>query len=385
MARRTSDHLKTEVRVHKPPLKVYFTFGFFGAMVFVVIAAMFIFRFEFGVILVSVSGLGIAFGGGYIWIWVKDRYHEHEDRIRVSNERFLILQAERRRKELEAEWLIVPRTSTAINPFTGDRVDTQRNTVIPGQVETLPDGGAPVQRADIMDVLRKSDCVMLQGGRGSGKTNAALWWISSKQGDKIACDPKGTKANPWPGCRVVSDDNQIVWIVKKVSAEARRRKNKELFNETPIYLLVDELHYLEEDNDERSGLYLARYIFSIITLGREYHVHAAFTTSDGGVKSLGIEGKSGLRDGLTWLEMAQHPVTKERECWVRHSRYGRIPATLPPVYNGLGNGKTLVLPPPKLEIKTCPVCHNELTGKQKYCSNACKQKAYNKRRRSGDQ
>lgn len=333
------------------------------------------------------GGAGLALVGGG---WMLSRMLIDWSRARQDKQD---REQARRLRDIEiarSQFLPIARTDGYIDVLSGIY---HAPAIGPGGGPAVVDGQAvevEPTRADTMQVLAESDCVFVQGGRGAGKTNIMLWWMASKRrGEKIVCDPKGTAVNPWPGCRVVSDDAAIEYTVRRIAAEARRRKTKELFNEPPIYLLVDELHYLVEDNDERPGLDIARHVFAVISLGRQYNVHASFTTSDGGVKSLGIEGRGGLRDGLTWIEMAQHPVTRMRECWIRHSRYGRIEATLPPVYNGIGSSKPLRLPasvttpqPVEVEsdIKRCPVCGEPVeSDKATYCSPACRQRAYRDR------
>ena len=199
---------------------------------------------------------------------------------------------------------------------------------------TLPEPEAEPDK--LIDVLRKQFCMAIEGGRDAGKTVCALWWASFRtDGDLMIADPKGFGINPWPAnAWVASDETSIVEMVRRVALELKRRRDNELFNQRPIYLLVDELQWLVEENEARPGLPIMQPFFTLITFGREFGVHASCTTGDGGVESLKIKGKSGLKRGLVWVEINLNPMNGERTGYIKHKPGQVFPVELPGVFAG---------------------------------------------------
>ena len=235
-------------------------------------------------------------------------------------------------KENDFNWLYDLRTRQRIaSPH--ETVKDVTYLQLPPETEQLP---------YLLDVISQADCIMVQGGRGSGKTNVLLHWASLKTGDKVVLDPKGLDLNPWPDAWVAEDANSMLAAVNRVATELKRRKTGRLTHEPATYLLADELHHLVEE----LKLPIMDSIFNVITFGREFNVHASFTCSDGGVKSLDIEGRSGLREGLVRVKLSFSLIDNQYRGWVLDG--GNKPnqqwtqVKLPGEYQGRFTGKSFV-------------------------------------------
>ncbi len=154
----------------------------------------------------------------------------------------------------------------------------------------------------VIELIKGEPCVAFWGGRGSGKTTHALHWLAHRRSENYVIDPKPLGLNPWPNARVIGGSGQFDEIepsIERIYNELLHRQSEGLLNESPITLLVDELYTLVHVHK----LEIMKMVFAITTLGREYEVHASFTTSAKGVKSLQIEGMSGLADALTFVQL----------------------------------------------------------------------------------
>ena len=82
------------------------------------------------------------------------------------------------RLELELPLWNVPKDNWLYDLRTGQRIASPHEPVkdvtylqLPPETEQLP---------YLLDVISQADCIMVQGGRGSGKTNVLLHWASLK-------------------------------------------------------------------------------------------------------------------------------------------------------------------------------------------------------------
>lgn len=242
-------------------------------------------------------------------------------------------QLEVARRELELpyltaskdNWLYDLRTKNIIPSPHQTVKDTSITPQLPAEIQELP---------RLLDVLTKSDCVLISGGRGSGKTNSALWWLSTKKiGTRLVLDPKGIELNPWYKAYVAQDANSMVIAVNRVVAEMERRKDRKLTGELPIYLLADELHHLIDVLE----LPIMDSIISLVTFGRDWNINASFTASDKGVESLNLKGRSGLRDGLVQIKTHKSAITGEYKSWLFDD--GKIEVLPPSEYRGTNSSR----------------------------------------------
>lgn len=257
----------------------------------------------------------------------KSEYQARQEQLQAS------------RLELELPLLQLNRNQWALDLRTGNRIASPHEIV--KDVTMLPAPQEP-ESPNLLDVIRQADCIMVQGGRGAGKTNIALHWLSYQTGYKVVLDPKGLDLNPWPGAWVAQDSNSMLVAVSRVASELKRRKANRLTGEAAIYLFADELHHLIEEE----GLPIMDSIFGIITFGREFNVHASFTCSDGGVKSLDIEGRSGLREGLVRVRLSLSLIDNQYRGWILDGgdkpNQQWTPVVLPGEYRGRSTGKPFV-------------------------------------------
>jgi len=201
----------------------------------------------------------------------------------------------------------------------------------------------PEELPKLLPLLREHPCWLISGGRNSGKTQVFLHLIDSKNGIRIICDPKGIALNPWPpGVKVAEGPGAIMTIIKHVHNVLEDRRGRKVTTAKPIYLGIDELFYIVSPPPAGLGLPIMDYVFVIVTLGREYGVHCSFTCSDEGVKALGIEGRSGLKRGLTRLEIDHNPIDHQRRGYLLHKPGEKYEVELPGLFVG-GGGATRII------------------------------------------
>lgn len=210
MAKRTNNHLKTEVRISKPPLKLYVGLGVFGAMV--IIAAMIIFRFEFGVILLVVGGVsGLWFigkvvksvGGGVVWCL--HTYHDYNHKVRMDD------------AEYQKSYLLsVNRTEFLYDSRSGSVVIEAMTHATPGQAKLLPDGEQPQQRRTLHQLIEVARHIAFLGETGSGKTSQMSHAIETQirlnPGALSIVMDSHIKKNTWPQV------NETIWRYEDMAA-----------------------------------------------------------------------------------------------------------------------------------------------------------------------
>lgn len=186
-----------------------------------------------------------------------------------------------------------------------------------GGAKALPSGAKQAQLMaplmSVIEVIKDETCCAFYGGRDAGKTTTALHWLAHKRTENYVIDPKPLGLNPWPNAKVLGANGKFEEVepsIVRLYNELLHRQAESLLNEQPITLLVDELYTLVHVHQ----LEIMKMIFAIISLGREYGVNASFTSSAKGVKSLGIEGMSGLADALTFVHLVK--VGDERKAYV---------------------------------------------------------------------
>lgn len=171
----------------------------------------------------------------------------------------------------------------------------QPGNVIDGQAKTLPDEQpAP----PLLDVITPEKCVGFFGRRGSGKTTSAQHWLAAQPGRKIVIDIKPRGENVWPaGCEVYGQNDDIAGVLRGVEiaeAEFKRRKKQDFQRHPPMLLFVDELFYLVKIRD----LDIMSSVWTIISVGRSYNIHAGFTAAGKEVELLDAKGMGSLRQNL---------------------------------------------------------------------------------------
>ena len=388
MARRsnqTNNHLKTEVRISKPPLKLYVGLGVFGALV--IIAAMIIFRFEFGVILLVVGGFGglwfvgkvvKSVGGGVVWCL--HTYHDYTHKVRMDD-------AEYRKAYL----MSVSRTEFLYDSRSASVVVEAMPQAIPGQAKLLPDGSEQSQQRQMLrQVIEDRRHIAILGHTGSGKTSTMAHALSIQKSlnpDAITIlMDNHIKHSEWPPV------DEVLWRHEDMAtrfdwlwADFLERKNPYGdHDEQPVIVVFDEftgskkhLEGIDKKYDE--------IITNLLQEAWKFGIYFIVGTHSMLVKEIGLSIDTRLN--FTWLRLDKENT--------RYNFGTLLDANFKPIsevelcgpYSGSEGGRFFSrtqqvrrLPPPEVEVKICPVCSSPLTGKQKYCSDKCRQKAYRERR-----
>jgi hypothetical protein len=291
----------SSVELQKPDIRLKIVISI-GGMICLVILAL-VFR---NVAVFLIAGFGTVAMVGYgTTIWFKFQDGRRLQRQREAETRLIEQKAAQEaiithRLELAAS---LHETKTGVFVYGG--MDTW--TFVPATAGERKEAGllpATVEMPNLLDEIRTEQCVMFLGPRDSGKTTLALHWLSVRNTQAIVCDVKGF--NPWPdNCQVVSGIDDIMRVSQFVLSEMQRRRKKQLVNESSLTLFFDELHYLVSEGIE--VLYIA---IQIATLGREYNVHAGFTSHADTVKYLKVEGAA-LLENFTKVR-----TTKKHICFL---------------------------------------------------------------------
>jgi len=154
------------------------------------------------------------------------------------------------------------------------------------------------QRPDLMQAVLDLDCLMIWGGRGSGKTNFIQHLAQEKvlKGEDLwIIDPKPGRPGKWPqGVNVIGQGHnyqEIMAIGEKYEFELECRKvqfqNVEEFPK--VTLIVDELYLL---NLKIKGF--TDMILPLLLEGREYNIHMILISQSKTAESIGFKGKYDL-------------------------------------------------------------------------------------------
>lgn len=288
------------VEIQRPDLKLKIVVSVAGMISLIVFAVLFQ-----TVVVYLVAGFGtVAIVGYGLVVRHKTRIRNHEYRRIVATTIIEEEKAEQEKIITRQLYLAAHLHETRTGVFVADGLE--RWDFIPASAaERKMLGAGDVINGTalpaLLDLIQDETCCMIYGGRGAGKTTTALHWLSGRPGDVVVCDPKPSGLNAWPG-RVVGTGgrfSEIESAVYQVKAELERRIDSQLLHEPELTLFLDELFQLVDVQQ----LDVMQPIFEIITIGREYRVNAGFTASDRGVKSLKIDGRSGLRDALTMVRV----------------------------------------------------------------------------------
>lgn len=328
------------VEIQRPDIRLKIVISVAGMIALIILAIVFQ-----GVVIYLIAGFGtVAIVGYALVIRHKNRIRDHEYRRIVAT---TTIEEEKAKQEavITRQLELASRLhETKTGVFVADGMSQWTFIPATAQERKALDSGNIIDITplpNLMDLISEETCIMVYGGRGAGKTTIGLHWLSVRPGQVIVCDPKPRGLNNWPtdnivGCGGRYDD--IERTIHQVRAELARRIKNELLNETDLTLFLDELYQLVIIQQ----MDIMKPFFEIITIGRDYHVHGGFTSSDKGVKALGIEGMSGLREALTEIRVVKagnsHQVfvdlgNGEREAKTPGLYYGR---------NGHSNGKVLL-------------------------------------------
>jgi len=282
--------MKSEVKIQSGNLKAQFVIGFFLTVLTIFLAVWFTATFQ--VILLGVGGVATLGGMVFVcYLGSRARLTHHQKRLDIKIQTELARQEKYRSDKLEMERYIFAfdHKQRVIMPGWYRNVRTLDPVLSPRQMVIEAEANTPLLAASkpaMSDLLKDSDSVTFLGAKRSGKTNAAMFWLSRRPGRTIVLDVKAH--NVWPeNCRVVNEMGQFDRAIKMIIDEGQRRRKGAILDAPTVTLLADEIHYLRSKDIDIIGK-----IIDIATLYAEYRIFASFTSHGNTGKYLGIDAIS---------------------------------------------------------------------------------------------
>lgn len=200
--------------------------------------------------------------------------------------------------------------NTAVNQ--GDRTQTKREYT-PDLIDELPVDSNPFAW---LKQIYGSNCLLMFGGQGSGKTSFVEWYANQKaeQGDEVIVFDVHRKFGAWKGLRVVGDgrdyqaiDDEILQLEKRITARYQQFATVEDFNPRPITLIFEEFSKWKNFCKHSDGFFL-----TALTDVRKVFVQVVFVAH---MKTMsGLTNQKGLaetfKNGVDQLEL----ISEKIEC-----------------------------------------------------------------------
>jgi len=200
--------------------------------------------------------------------------------------------------------------NTAVNH--GDRTQTKREYT-PDLIDELPVDSNPFAW---LKQIYGSNCLLMFGGQGSGKTSFVEWYANQKaeQGDEVIVFDVHRKFGAWKGLRVVGDgrnyqaiDDEILQLEKRITARYQQFATVEDFNPRPITLIFEEFSKWKNFCEHSDGFFL-----TALTDVRKVFVQVVFVAH---MKTMsGLTNQKGLaetfKNGVDQLEL----ISEKIEC-----------------------------------------------------------------------
>jgi hypothetical protein len=200
--------------------------------------------------------------------------------------------------------------NTAVNH--GDRTQSKREYT-PDLIDELPVDSNPFAW---LKQIYGSNCILMFGGQGSGKTSFVEWYANQKadQGDEVIVFDVHRKFGAWKGLRVVGDgrdyqaiDDEILQLEKRITARYQQFATVEDFNPRPITLIFEEFSKWKNFCEHSDGFFL-----TALTDVRKVFVQVVFVAH---MKTMsGLTNQKGLaetfKNGVDQLEL----ISEKIEC-----------------------------------------------------------------------
>lgn len=200
--------------------------------------------------------------------------------------------------------------NTAVNH--GDRTQSKRQYT-PDLIDELPVDSNPFAW---LKQIYGSNCILMFGGQGSGKTSFVEWYANQKaeQGDEVIVFDVHRKFGAWKGLRVVGDgrdyqaiDDEILQLEKRITARYQQFATIEDFNPRPITLIFEEFSKWKNFCEHSDGFFL-----TALTDVRKVFVQVVFVAH---MKTMsGLTNQKGLaetfKNGVDQLEL----ISEKIEC-----------------------------------------------------------------------
>ena len=392
MGRRKLDN-STVVVVNKPPWHIYIGIGTPLLIAFVVFCLLFWPVLASGIVYAGVAVVVVAIGGFVLAF--RARWSNQTIAIEQQKLNLRMLEASVREKEAQAEaaensarYPAIDRTKYLFDTKTGEVIVEAMPQAIPGQAKLLPDGEQPQQRQTLRQVIKDRRHIAILGHTGSGKTSTMAHALLIRknlnpEAMTILMD-NHIKHSEWPPV------DEALWRHEDMAARFNwlwadflERKNPYGdHDEQPVIVVFDEFTSSKKHLEGIDKKY-DEIITNLLQEAWKFGIYFIVGTHSMLVKEIGLSIDTRLN--FTWLRLDKENT--------QHNFGTLLDANFKPIsevglcgpYNG-GGGRFFSrtqqvrrLPPPEVEVKICPVCSSPLTGKQKYCSDKCRQKAYRQR------
>ena len=198
--------------------------------------------------------------------------------------------------------------NTAIN--NGDRAQPKR-AYAPDLVDEQKPSNNPFAW---LKQIYGSNCLLMFGGQGSGKTSFVEWYANEKaaQGEEVIVFDVHRKFGAWKGLRVVGDgrnyqaiDDEILQLEKRITARYEQLATVEDFNPRPITLIFEEFSKWKNFCEHSDGFFL-----TALTDVRKVMVQVVFVAH---MKTMsGLTNQKGLaetfKNGVDQLELISEKI-----------------------------------------------------------------------------
>lgn len=234
----------------------------------------------------------------------------------------------------------------------------------------------------LKDLLDSYPHLMIIGGTGSGKTTvinqvinhrlsqypqAKVLWLSTHTNLDIAI------GNVHPRALCVQKTEQIAIALQDILQVYEGRRDKAGIYQQ-IILAMDEWPELIDDIDN------AGYVLKKLSRGtRKTNMNLILASQGGNVGDLGLQGFANVKENFAEIYLNPKLTQENRAVWqMFDNKSSRVEIDLMGPFYGGSQPRVLQLTA-TVEKKTCPMCSGLVNDNQKYCSNACKQRAYRER------
>jgi hypothetical protein len=203
---------------------------------------------------------------------------------------------------------------------------------------------ARTTRVGILEAVQHADCLLVIGGRGSGKTHfmQCLARIRAAQGEEIiVIDPKIALPDKWPeGVRVIGSGHEYAKICAIAEhfnrdLESRKTNYSNLCGFGKLTVIIDEFFLLNLKIKGFADMFLP-----LLLEGREYGIHLALISQSDRAQPLGIKGKADLLECFDAIVHFNYVKNTEKRV----------------VYANFGQGNRQFLPPPGIEEVENALC-----------------------------
>lgn len=206
-----------------------------------------------------------------------------------------------------------------------------RSITVNGRAEPGRMEGPPVPALDLLD---PSECLVLAGGRGSGKTTLAFHAVARRlaRGEQaLIIDPKPGPREKWFGAPVVGQDHRYEDIVAALRFvnEGMRRNGRRLT------VVIDEIAILNERIPRFSSEWIG-----LLMEGREYLVGLWILTQSATAGSLGLSGRFDLTSSFDHIATCRkNRITGERSVLIETDGEPEIVANHPGPFDSPSGNK----------------------------------------------